>query len=104
MVASKAQLSQRCCLTQLVPKPSTYKKAAGICRYLRYHCLPTMMESNLQHALVHKNPTALRVGHKQLLHRISSSHDAILEFDPATGTLKVWAWYVRLRYIVVGVV
>ncbi len=35
---------------------------------------------------------AAPIDRQHLLDKLLSSHDAILEFDPATGGLKRWAW------------
>ena len=45
-----------------------------------------------QSSLQQKNPPTVRyVGRIQLLNKIESTHNVILEFDPATGQLKGWA-------------
>jgi hypothetical protein len=53
--------------------------------------------SNLQQALARKTPATPHVDRKQLLDKILSNYDAILEFDPATGGLKGWEWYTLSR-------
>jgi hypothetical protein len=51
-----------------------------------------MMKSSLQQALARQNRVFPHIDRQHLLHKILSTHDAILEFDPATGDLKSWAW------------
>jgi hypothetical protein len=52
-----------------------------------------MAQSSLQQALARKTPAAPHNDRKQLLDKILSPQNAILEFDLATGELKEWEWY-----------
>jgi hypothetical protein len=56
-----------------------------------------MAQSSLRQELAHEAPTAPHVGRSQLLDKIISTQDVILEFDPVTGELKEWGWYILSR-------
>jgi hypothetical protein len=57
-----------------------------------------MIELSLQQALTRKYPAAPHLGCKLLLDEILLRQDAIFEFNPVTGALKEWAWYVLMCY------
>jgi hypothetical protein len=60
-----------------------------------------MIQLNLPQALAGNKTIAPHTGRQRVLDKILSSHDAILEFDPATGGSKEWAWYVLSCYFMV---
>jgi hypothetical protein len=51
-----------------------------------------MVQLSLHQAISLRNPA---VGRKHLLDKILSTFDGILEFDPKTGGLKLWAWQAK---------
>ena len=56
-----------------------------------------MAESSLRQELAHNTLTAPHIDRSQLLDIIISTEDVILEFNPPTGGLKEWEWYILSR-------
>lgn len=62
-------------------------------RYRHHHRHPSM---SIQRRVDHQE----LINRRHLLDGILSTHNAVLEFDRATGYTKVWPWYPRLIFVV----